>query len=333
MKTKKMNFNINTWLPVLIFVLILVIFSVATGGSLLSSRNLLNIFNQSVATIIAALGMLFVAAMGGTDISTGVVVALAGCFGLMAAQSSGHSFWFIIISVLIGIGSGLLLGYVNAKRKVNSFMASLALMMAYRAIVNLVLSNKAYYLPDNLYVIDSTAFKVVAMLIMIVVIVYIWRFTRLGNYVRGIGENEVAIKYTGVNVDKIKIIAFVVSGLMAAIAGIFTVARLGGTNNTMGSGFEMKVMMALFIAGIPVQGGEGSKVYKLIFGAPTIIMLENGLVLCGLDAGVTQLVRGLVLLGAVCLTSQLAKRMAYVGQEGAHNQKEDAVEAAESGGN
>lgn len=332
MKNKKFSFNINTWLPILIFVLILVIFSIATGGSLLSARNLLNIFNQSVATIIAALGMLFVAAMGGTDITTGVVVALAGCFGLIGAQVSGNSFVFIIISILIGIGSGLLLGFVNAKRKVNSFMASLALMMAWRAIVNLVLSNKAYYLPDNLYVLDNTAFKVVALVIMVLVIIYIWKFTRFGNYVRGIGENEVAMKYAGVNVDRIKIAAFMMSGLMAAIAGIFTVARLGGTSNTMGTGFEMKVMMALFISGIPVQGGEGSKVYKLLFGAPTIIMLENGLVLCGLDAGVTQLVRGLVLLGAVCLTSQLAKRMAYVGQEGAHNQKENAAEAVEHGG-
>ena len=211
-------------------------------------------------------------------------------------------------------------------------MASLALMMAWRAIVNLVLSNKAYDLPDNLYVLDNTAFKVVALVIMVLVIIYIWKFTRFGNYVRGIGENEVAMKFAGVNVDKIKIAAFMMSGLMAAIAGVFTVARLGGTSNTMGSGFEMKVMMALFIAGIPVQGGEGSKVYKLLFGAPTIIMLENGLVLCGLDAGVTQLVRGLVLLGAVCLTSQLAKRMAYLGQEGAHNQKENAAEAVEHGG-
>ena len=332
MKNKKFSFNISTWLPILIFVLILVIFSIATGGALLSARNLLNIFNQSVATIIAALGMLFVAAMGGTDITTGVVVALAGCFGLIGAQVSGNSFVFIIISILIGIGSGLLLGFVNAKRKVNSFMASLALMMAWRAIVNLVLSNKAYYLPDNLYVLDNTAFKVVALVIMVLVIIYIWKFTRFGNYVRGIGENEVAMKFAGVNVDKIKIAAFMMSGLMAAIAGVFTVARLGGTSNTMGSGFEMKVMMALFIAGIPVQGGEGSKVYKLLFGAPTIIMMENGLVLCGLDAGVTQLVRGLVLLGAVCLTSQLAKRMAYLGQEGAHNQKENAAEAVEHGG-
>ena len=333
MKTKKMRFDINTWLPIIIFVLILVIFSVVTGGALLNSRNILNIFNQSVATILAGLGMLFVAAMGSTDISTGVVVALAGCFGLMGAQASGNSLVFIIISILIGIGSGLLLGYVNAKRKVNSFMASLALMMAWRAIVNLVLSNKAYYLPDNLYVLDRPVVKGIILVAIVLVIIYIWKFTRFGNYVRGIGENEVAMKYAGVNVDRVKILAFVMSGLLAAVAGIFTVVRLGGTNNTMGSGFEMKVMMALFIAGIPVQGGEGSKVYKLLFGAPTIIMLENGLVLCGLDAGVTQLVRGLVLLGAVCLTSQLAKRMAYVGQEGAHNQKENAAEkAVENGG-
>ena len=325
MKSGKIKFDINTWLPVLIFVLILVIFSAATGGALLTPTNLMNIFNQSVASILAALGMLFVAAMGGTDITTGVVVALAGCFGLMGAEASGNSVVFIIISVLIGIGSGLLLGYVNAKRKVNSFMASLALLIAYRAVVNLIMSNSAYYLPDNLYVLDNTAVKAVILVIMVVVIIYIWRFTRFGSYVRGIGENEVAMKFAGVNVDKVKIAAFVVSGLMAAIAGIFTVVRLGGTSNTMGSGFEMRVMMALYIAGIPVRGGEGSKVYKLLFGAPAIIMLENGLVLCGLDAGVTQLVRGLVLLGAVCLTSQLAKRMAYVGQEGAHNQKESAA--------
>lgn len=107
MKTKRWNFNINTWLPIFVFLLILVVFSILTGEKLLTSRNLLSIFNQSVATILAASGMLFVAAMGGTDISTGVVVALAGCFGLMAAQDSGHSFWFILISVLIGIASGL----------------------------------------------------------------------------------------------------------------------------------------------------------------------------------------------------------------------------------
>lgn len=329
-KSKKMNFNINTWLPVIIFVLIAVIFGIVTKGALFGPTNIMNIFNQSVAIIIAGLGMLFVAAMGSTDISCGVIVALVGCFGLMASTKI-HAFLLIPIALLIGIASGLLLGYVNAKRKVSSFMASLALLMAYRAVTNLVLSNTSFYLPDSLRFIDSLAFKIVSVIVMVAVIVYVFHYTRFGVYVRDIGENETAVKHAGVNVDLIKIAAFVVSGLMAAIAGIYMVARLGGTNNTIGVGFEMKVMMALFIAGVPVQGGVGSKVYKLIFGAPTIIMLENGLVLCGTSGAVTQLVRGLVLLAAVAFTGLMAKKFANVGVEAARNQK--VTETLEDGGN
>ncbi len=313
----------NTWLPIMIFALVAILFGIITGGTIFSVTNLMSIFNQSVACIIAALGMLFVAAMGGTDITPGVVCALGGCFGLMAATGTGASIWFIIVSILIGIGSGLLLGYVNAKRKVNSFMASLALLIAYRAVVTTVLSNHVFYLPNNMYFLDNFWFKVVVVVVLTLVIVYIFHYTPFGVYVRCIGENEVAVKYTGVNVDRIKIIAFVISGWMGAIAGIFTVARLGGTNNTIGSGFEMKVMMALFIAGIPVQGGFDAKVYKILFGAPTIIMLENGLVLAGASGGVTQLIRGLVLLGAVALTGFIGRRFANVGVEAAHNQKFD----------
>ena len=319
-KSKKVSFNINTWLPVIIFVLVAVIFGIATKGSLFSPTNLMNLFSQSVPTIVAGLGMLFVASMGSTDISCGVIVALVGCFGLMASTNV-NPFLLIPVSLVIGIASGLLLGYINVKRKVSSFMASLAMMMAYRAVVNLVLSNTSFFLPDSLKFIDGMAFKVVSIIILIALVVYVFHYTRFGIYVRDIGENEVAVKHTGINVDAVKIAAFAISGLMAAVAGIYMVARLGGTNNTIGTGFEMRVMMALFIAGIPVQGGVGSKVYKLILGAPTIMMLENGLVLCGTSGAVTQLARGLVLLAAVALTAYMSRRFANVGVEAAHNQK------------
>lgn len=326
-KSKKGSFNINTWLPVIIFVLVAVIFGIATKGNLFTSTNLMNLFNQSVPTIIAGLGMLFVAAMGSTDITCGVIVALVGCYGLMVSTNVSPIL-MIPVSLLIGLASGLLLGYINAKRKVSSFMASLAMLMAYRAVVNLVLSNTSFYLPDSLAFIDSLAFKIISVIVMIAIIVYIFHYTRFGVYVKDIGENEVAVQHTGVNVDMIKIAAFAVSGLMAAFAGIYMVARLGGTNNTIGTGFEMKVMMALFIAGVPVQGGVGSKVYKLILGAVIINMLENGLVLCGTSGAATQLVRGLVLLAAVALTAYIGKRFANVGVEAAHNQKETAEEAS-----
>ena len=166
------------------------------------------------------------------------------------------------------------------------------------------------------------------LIILIAVIQYLFKYTRFGNYVRGIGENELAIRFTGANVNLVKIAVFIISGVLFAIAGIFTIARQGGTSSTIGSGFEMKVMMALFIGGIPVQGGEGTKVYKLIFGSFTITLLEISLVLLNAQSAVVQLIKGIILLGAVYLTNLLARKLAYVGTAESANQKlvEEAAE-------
>ena len=139
---KKSNFNINTWLPIIIFALIAVIFGIATRGEIFQGANLTNLFNQMAATLIAGLGMLFVAAMGGTDISCGVIVGLAACFSCLSAQSAGG--WIMIpVCMAVGLISGCVLGFINAKFHVSSFMVSLSMVIAYRAFCSLVLGNNA----------------------------------------------------------------------------------------------------------------------------------------------------------------------------------------------
>ncbi len=298
---RKKKININTIMPFLILGGMLIIFGIATHGQVFVKQNLLNLFNQSAATIIAGLGMIFVASMGGTDITHGSLLAVAAAFSAMAGQAFGAGGMFPT-AILVGALSGLFLGVLNAKFKVPSFMASLSMLIALRAFVNWLLSARVIMVPQSIKFIDGFSFKLPALIVLIIIIGYIFKYTPFGTYLRAIGENENAIKYAGINVDKIKIVAFMISGIMAAIAGIFTIVRMGGSNNTLGNGFEMKVMMAMFIGGIPVQGGMGTKLYKLIVGAPTIILLENGMVLCGAGGGVTQGVRGVVLLAAVYLT-------------------------------
>jgi len=85
-------------------------------------------------------------------------------------------------------------------------------------------------------------------------------------------------------------------------------ARTGGASNTMGAGMEMQVMMALFIGGIPVTGGIGSKIYKLILGAPMMVLLDNGLILCGSTGPITQEIRGIALILIVGLSLILNKQ-------------------------
>lgn len=310
MKKKNFNLSVSDLMPFVILIVMALIFGIATRGSVFQLSNLKNLFNQSLATIIAAMGMVYVASMGGTDITHGSLLALATVFGSMAAEKFGFV-GFIPVTILVGALSGLLLGYINAKLKVPSFMASLSLLIGYRAYVNLLLNSKSYMFPDELSFFSSLGFEIVAVIILAVITIYVFHYTPFGMYVRAIGENENAVKHAGIKVTKVKIIAFMISGIMAAIAGIFLVARVGGTNNTLGSGFEMKVMMAMFIGGIPVEGGMKSKIYKILIGAPTIILLENGLVLCGVDGSVTQLIRGVVLIAAIYVTMQVNEKFKY----------------------
>lgn len=291
-------------MPVVIFAIIAAFFGIATKGTMFTTTNLTNIFNQSLATIIAAFGMVFAASMGGTDITHGSLLVLAASLGSIFAEKCG-SIWLIPVTILVGAASGLLSGVINAKFKVPSFMVSLSLLIGYRAFVNFLLNSNIYKFPKELLFFRELWFGVIAVMVFIAIIVYIFHYTPFGTYIRAIGENENAVKVAGINVDKMKISAFIISGIMAAIAGIFLVARVGGTNNTLGSGFEMKVMMAMFIGGIPVQGGMGSKLYKVVIGSLTLMLLENGLVLCGASGALTQLIRGVILLLAIYITMRV----------------------------
>lgn len=299
--------KIDRFVPFAILILMGVVFAIATQGSILASENLENIFNQTVPTIIAGLGMIYVVAMGGTDITYGSLLAVSAAIGGMAAEALG-TFWMIPIAILIGMVSGLILGVVNAKFKVPSFMASLAILIAFRAYLGLLLNSKVIMVPMELRFIDQLPCKIIILIILVGIISYIFNYTPFGVYVKSIGENENALKYVGINVEKVKIFAFMISGIMASIAGIFMFVRVGGVDSSLGSGFEMKVMMAMFIGGIPVEGGMETKIYKLIVGAPTIVILENGLVLCGASGGFTQLIRAIVLLLSVYITLVINKK-------------------------
>lgn len=292
-------------ISLIILVLMIVIFQVTTDGRLLQKRNVLNLINQSLTVLIAGLGMIFVASMGGTDITTGVVAALAGMFAAVVASKS-----FLLAfpaAILIGALFGLFLGTVNAFFKVPSFMASLSILIAGKATITWITSKNMIFATPEIMALNKFEYKLPILLFLIVIMGYILEFTPFGNYLKAIGENETAVVYMGVNVRKIKMLAFMISGIMFGIAGIFVIARSGGVSNTTGTGMEMQVMMALFIGGIPVAGGTGSKIYKLLVGAPLIAILENGLVLSGSLGPLTQLVKGLILLLIVYLSISMNK--------------------------
>ena len=320
MKTKK-NFPWLTIVPFLILALMIIIFGIIVGfDRILNIRNLESMFNQGFAIIVAGFGMVFATTMGGTDITHGALLCLAGGTGCLAASALGAWATFPV-ALLIGIASGALLGVLNAVFRANTFMMSLAMMIAYKALNNTFFASKPASAPEALKFINNTYFKIGVLVVLFLIVLFVYSFTPYGVYLKGIGENETAMKHVGINIKKIKITAFIISGALCAFAAVFNAVRIGGVDNKVGVSFEMNVMMAMFIGGIPVNGGMKSQLYKIIIGAFTIIILTNGLTLAGADSGLTQLIKGIVLLGSVALTLLLNRKLGALHEQAAVNQK------------
>ena len=315
---RKWKLDVNALMPIYILAFILIVFALLTRGKLLAADNLSNIVNQSIPYFICGLGMLFVAAIGGPDITCGSLIGLAGALAGMAVTKISFLLLFPV-AILVGLAVGLLNGLIVCKLKVPSFMVTLSMLIALRACVNWLLQTSNIICTRQMLVFNQSVVKIPFVIALLAVFGYIFRFTPFGTYLRAIGENEQAFTYTGISLHKIKIAAYMISGMMAGIAGIFVMVRNGGSSNTMGSSMEMKVMLCLFLASIPVQGGSGTRLYKMIVGVLTYFVLDNGLTLMGGSTIVNQLIRGIVLILALTLTrivsEQKLKRDARLAEE------------------
>lgn len=305
----KYNNKITDYICVITLLFFIILLGILTQGGIFRKSFLKTVLNSSITTLIAGLGLIFVIAIGGTDISIGSLMGACGAFSVALAMLAGN---WILIPASLGIGalSGLFLGLVHTKGKVISFMVSLSMLIAIRGAVSLLIGSGSYITPRFLNVLDKMPVKISFLIMVCLTAWYLLDFTAFGYQCKAVGENENAIRYNGVNVDRVKIIAFILSGLMIGVASVFTLARMGSVNNSMGVGFEMKALLTMYVAGIPVNGGFGTKIYKFVCGAFTLNLLENGLVLLDFSGPQVQLVKAVILLLIVFLMCTISNRSA-----------------------
>jgi len=297
--------NINSLIPVIMFILFFLIFLILTKGQIATQYNLKIIVEQSIPVIIGGLGMIFVISQGSIDISQGAVLALAGTVSTILVTKYGIG-WLYPSAILVGAACGLLSGVLVSVFKMLSIMVTLSLLIGIRGLVNHLIGSDVHFATAEMFALGDTLY--LAGIILFIIMGYLFKYTKMGYYSKAIGENETAVKCVGIPVRRIKALAFMLSGIMAGIVGVYLTINIGGANNTMGLFFELRVMMAIFVGGVPVSGGMQSKLYKLLIGAPTIVLLENGLVLCGVGGEIYQAIQGVVLMLLVFLTLYLNKR-------------------------
>lgn len=306
-QSKKIGVYLSKLGPLLaLFVLILTVSVI--NPSFLSVNNLLNLLRQVSANGFIAFGMTFVILTGGIDLSVGSTLALSSAFTAGMISNGMNP----VLSVLTGLISGAMLGAINgmliSKGKMAPFIATLATMTIYRGSTLVFTNgNPITGLGDSFFFsfigrgyLFGVPSPVILMFLIFIILAVLLHRTAFGRKTYAIGGNEEAAYIAGVKIDKIKILIYAISGLMASISGMIITSRLNSAQPTAGQAYEMDAIAAVVLGGTSLSGGRG-RIFGTLVGALIIGTLNNGLNLLGVSSFYQQIVKGIVIVVAVLL--------------------------------
>jgi ribose transport system permease protein len=291
-----------------IFLIVVMLFVLMTIASpyFLTRANLLAVMLGLSLEAIIAVAMVHLMVTGGFDMSVGSVVAFTGASTALMLRSGMPVILAVVFGMCLGACIGLFNGLIVAKIGINPFVTTLSSLSLYRGLTLIVTRGQNVTgLPSSFKAIgQAKVFGIQTPIIICVVLLIIGdillrksRFFRQSYY---IGGNEHAARLSGIAVDKIKIFAYVLTGLFAAISGIVMTARLGSASVTAGTGLELRVITAVIIGGASLSGGEGT-ILGAFLGTLLMGLISNALTLIGVDVYWQTFVIGATLLTAVLI--------------------------------
>ena len=302
------------WITVaLVLLCVLMAYVAPTFASL---DNFYNITRNFAFIGVMALGMTAVIITGGIDLSVGSIMGLVGIvLGLLL--EAGWP-WYVAVSagLLAGMAAGAVNGYLIAYLRLAPFVVTLGMLSIARSLAIVLSGNRMIYDfgpgAEAVYWIGGGSILGVSNPVWVLVIgalVFGWIFnvTAWGRYLYAIGGNERAAGLTGVPVARIKLQVYVVSGLMAAIAGVLITGWQGSAINALGVGYELRVIASTVIGGTNLMGGEGGA-FGAFIGAALIELIRNALLMAGVDSNWQGAFVGLFIILAVLLERLRGRR-------------------------
>jgi len=304
--------NRNRVLFPLTALVFLIVAAALVSPHFLTPMNIKNVLSQVAVIAVLAAGEACVILTGGIDLSVGSVLALGGSLTAVLMK------WVSLpigLAILGALGMGLVVGLINgvlvAWVRIPSFIATLAMMAIARGATLVLTGGK----PVSGF---SPAFRSVAayagplpLLFIIALGIYVlWQLvlsqTRLGRYIYAVGGNELATRFVGVDVRKVKLLVFIFSGICAALGGVMLDARLNAAYPTAGEGYELDAIAAAVLGGVSFSGGIGSLVGTFV-GALVMTILGNILNLLKVAAFYQYIAKGLILAVAAVSLSRGVK--------------------------
>jgi len=287
------------------FLLLIITFSLA-NPLFLSTGNLLNILNQTALVTIMAAGVALVIITGEIDLSVGSVLALSGVSAALFMNFVIQN-WFL--GALVGITVGALVGFANgiltARLLIPSFLVTLGTLSIARGLALIMTGTAPVLVSEKTFwsvFAEASLGGIPAPIIWTILVVsLVWvllHFSVFGRRVFATGGNLAAAKFSGINTRRVKVTVFIISGALAGLAGVIVAARGHAIRPDVGAGIELDVLAAVILGGTSLFGGKG-KIYGVILGSLIIGILNNGLVLMGIDPSIQLTIKGALIIIAV----------------------------------
>ena len=293
---------LNKIIPFLGLAIMIIVFQVFGDGKLLTQGNIKSILNQSVYVAIMAFGAIFVYSHGGMDLSYGSVIGFSVLCGILIGRAGAPFPVIVIVNIVSAVVWFMLNGIVSVYLRVSPFITSLCIMYMCRGILNTVCAKEKYSVPVYIYNYDNWTVKIVVLVVAFIICYLLFEKSWIGKANKAIGGNPLAAQQAGVNVERTKMIAYLISGITVGVVGFILMARAGSVSTSTGQGLEMNVITALVLGGVPLSGGSRAKMIGALIGSLSVIVLRNGLIILGVNERVIEGIQGLVLLIIVFLT-------------------------------
>lgn len=288
--------------------LCMIVFLALFTNSFFTVQNIINVLRQVSINGVMAMGVTLIIVTGGIDLSLGSMLAFAGVVATSFAHPEPHCPLIIIILVGIVVGGicGMTNGFLVAHLKIPAFIATLGMTTVARGaalvysdgrpIIDLSPSFKQFG-QGSLLGVPVPIYVFVAVIILSVILLH---KTRFGRYIYAIGGNQEAAKASGVNIKAVLFSVYAFAGILCGVAGVMLASRTGAGAPNAGSGYELDAIAAAVLGGTSTSGGKGT-IVGTIAGILIMGILSNGLDILNVSSYIQQIIKGVIIVGAVLL--------------------------------
>ena len=305
-RRKQIINGLGVWL---ILIGLLIVLSLTIGPDVFFGVNLINVIRQICVVGVMAVGATFVILCGEIDLSAGAMAALSGCASAFLIVNLGFGVWTsIILTIIVGMVFGLIMGAAVTYLRVESFIATLGMQYILTGIVMLITNGSpilnlpdAYLIIGRGYVLDVIPVPTIILLVLVILMAFVQRYTKFGRDVMAVGENRVAARLSGINVIQTKLIVFALAGGISALSGIMLASRLSSGQPTAAGDLSLQALAAVYVGGGTAAAGTQNGVIGTLAGALIIGFINNAMNLLEINAYWQKVVLGAVIIAAVAL--------------------------------